>query len=64
MTGTRIERRVGKRNQAALTAAEPFYPYVKRMPNTITEHNCELPFPGIVTGYRATADRTGIQAVK
>jgi|GEM_PF-6725498 len=64
MAGSLIERLIGKRNQPALTAAEPFYLYVKRIRNAIPEHHCELLFPGIVTGYRATAHRTGIPVVK
>ena len=64
MAGSLVERFIGKRDQPALTAAEPFYQYVKRMRDAIPEHNRELLFPGIVTGNRATTDRTGIPAVK
>ncbi len=64
MAGSLIERLIGKRNQPALTAAEPFYPYVKRIRGAFPEHDRELFFPGIVTGNRATTDRTGIPAVK
>ena len=64
MAGSLIKRFISKRNQPALTAAEPLYPYVKRMRNAIPEHNRKLLFPGIITGDRTTADRTGIHAVK
>jgi hypothetical protein len=64
VAGSLIERLICKRNQPALTTAEPFYQYVKRMWNAIPEHDRELLFPGIVTGNRASADRTGITAVK
>ena len=37
---------------------------MKRIRGAFPEHNRELFFPGIVTGDRAAADRTGIPAVK
>ncbi len=64
MAGTRIERHISKTDQPALAAGEPFHQNMKRRRGALPQHDRELFFPGIVTGYRTLTGRAGIPAVK